>query len=232
LAFVFLASTAGRTDAIEKAPLTEYQARREKLAQQIRGSVLVLKAAEELELVRYFQEKNFFYLTGFDEPGSHLGARLHQAPPAEYLFIPARNPSQEQWTGVKLGPGPDAARITGVATVLPNGDLNKLLNTYREAGTPLLELKDVSSKIASMRQIKSAFEIAMIEKAIAATMKGIRAAAAVIAPGAMEYEIEATLEYEFRRNGAERPAFHRSSARARSPQSMHYNANGRKNGSE
>src|SRR5262245_16200751 len=38
-------------------------------------------------------------------------------------------------------------------------------------------------------------------------MKGEQAAARTIGPGVMEYEVEAALEYEFRRNGAERPGF-------------------------
>src|SRR5262245_2332344 len=38
-------------------------------------------------------------------------------------------------------------------------------------------------------------------------MKGEQAAARTIGPGVMEYEVEAALEYEFRRSGAERPGF-------------------------
>jgi Xaa-Pro aminopeptidase len=55
--------------------------------------------------------------------------------------------------------------------------------------------------------MKSATEVALLEKAIQITTKAEGAAAKVIAPGAMEYEVEAALEYEFRRNGAERPGF-------------------------
>src|SRR5262249_13973035 len=45
------------------------------------------------------------------------------------------------------------------------------------------------------------------EKAVQITMKGLQSAAHTISPGVMEYEVEAALEYEFRRNGAERPGF-------------------------
>ena len=102
LLLILVGSIAVRIDAVEKAPLTEYQNRRARLAEQIRGNVLVLKAAEDEELVKYYQEKNFFYLTGFDEPDATLVLDSSKTPPLEILFIPARNPSQEQWTGVKL----------------------------------------------------------------------------------------------------------------------------------
>ena len=104
----------------------------------------------------------------------------------------------------------------------------KTLNAYREASTPILGLKDVEAKIAALRQVKSAFEIAMIEKAISATMKGIRSAAKIIAPGVMEYEVEAALEYEFKRNGAERPGFPSIVGSGPFSTILHYNANTRK----
>ena len=54
--------------AIEKEPFGEYKARRERLAARIKGNVLVLRAAPDQELVKYQQERNFYYLTGFDQP--------------------------------------------------------------------------------------------------------------------------------------------------------------------
>ena len=46
-----------------------------------------------------------------------------------------------------------------------------------------------------------------MEKTVKITLSGHEAAARTIAPGAWEYEVEAALEYEFRRRGAERPSF-------------------------
>jgi Xaa-Pro aminopeptidase len=65
----------------------------------------------------------------------------------------------------------------------------------------------VQSDIAYLRQTKAPTEIALLEKAIQITLKAQQAAAKTIAQGVMEYEVEAALEYEFRRNGAERPGF-------------------------
>ena len=105
--------------AIDKEPIQEYRARRERLAELIKGDVLVLKAAPDQELVEYQQEHNFFYLTGFDEPGAILLLNAATTPPDEFLFIPDRKPAEERWTGAKLGPGPDAEKVTGFKKVLP-----------------------------------------------------------------------------------------------------------------
>src|SRR5262249_19529510 len=66
---------------------------------------------------------------------------------------------------------------------------------------------DVGPAIAELRQVKSTTEIALLEKAVQATLKGHEAAARTIGPGVIEYEVEAALEFEFRRYGAERPGY-------------------------
>src|SRR5262245_55067631 len=89
--------------AIEKEPLQEYRSRRERLADLIKGNVLVLKAAPDQELVEYQQERNFYYLTGFDEPDAIILLNAATTPPDEILFIPDRKLAEERWTGAKLG---------------------------------------------------------------------------------------------------------------------------------
>src|SRR5207244_524890 len=43
------------------------------------------------------------------------------------LFLPPRNPAQERWTGMRLGPDSTAVRVTGVARVLPTDSLDAVL---------------------------------------------------------------------------------------------------------
>ncbi len=193
--------------SIEKEPLQEYRLRRERLAERIKGNVLVLKAAPEQELVEYQQEDNFYYLTGFDEPNAILLLNAGTTPHEEVLFIPDRKPSEERWTGKKLGPGPEAERLTGFKQVLPMSEYESILAKASDGGKPVYGLPEAADDIAFLRQTKSQTEIALLEKAIRITMAAHRAVAQVIAPGVMEYEVEATLEYEFRRAGAERPGF-------------------------
>src|SRR5262249_18644354 len=205
--FIIVLLVAAPLLAIEKEPLQEYQSRRERLADLIKGNVLVLKAAPEQELVEYQQEPNFYYLTGFDEPDAIMLLNAATTPPDEILFIPERKPSDERWTGAKLGPGAEAEKATGFKKVLAISDFDSTLAKASEGNRAVLGLKDVADKIAAMRQVKSPTEIALLDKAIQITLKAQQAAAQAIAPGMMEYEVEAIVEFEFRRNGAERPGY-------------------------
>src|SRR5213075_2526384 len=110
--------------AIEKEPSQEYRARRERLARRIKGNALVLRAAPDEELVKYQPEPNFYYLTGFDEPNAVLLLNAAAEPPEEFLFLPERKLPEERWTGAKLGPGPEAERVTGFAKVLPTSEFD------------------------------------------------------------------------------------------------------------
>ncbi|MGE5236662.1 MAG: aminopeptidase P N-terminal domain-containing protein [Acidobacteriota bacterium] len=60
------------------------------------------------------QEPNFFYLTGVELPNAALLLERER----ETLFLPARRPAIEAWTGPKLGPGGDTARLLGFDAVL------------------------------------------------------------------------------------------------------------------
>ena len=201
-AFLFTAALA-----IEKEPSQEYHNRRIRLAERIKGNVAVLHAAPDQELVKYQQERNFYYLTGFDEPNATLLLDASTNPPQEYLFLPERKTAEERWTGVKLGPGAEAERVTGFAKVLPEAEFDGILKKVSEHAKSVYKLKDIENDIAYLRQVKSPTELSLLEKAIDITDKAQEAAARTIGPGVMEYEVEAALEYEFRRNGAERPGF-------------------------
>jgi Xaa-Pro aminopeptidase len=207
LAFFLLTLVVLPLFAIEKEPLQEYRSRRERLAERIKGNVLVLRAAPGQELTEYQPERNFYYLTGFDEPDAILLLDAASASTREFLFVPERKLAEERWTGQKLGPGPEAEKVTGFAKVLPVSEFDATLKRASEGAKAVYGLKEAGGDIAYLRQTKSATEIALLEKAIQITMKAQQAAARAIAPGTMEYEVEAALEYEFRRNGAERPGF-------------------------
>jgi len=193
--------------AIPKEPPQEYHARRERLAQRIKGNALVMRAAPDRELTKYHPEPNFYYLTGFDEPNAILLLDAASDPPQEYLFLPERKPAEERWTGPKLGPGAEAEKATGFAKVLPVSQFDSTLKRVSDRAKSVYNLHDVEADIAYLRQVKSSTELALLEKAIQITTKAEEAAARTIAPEVMEYEVEAAVEYEFRRNGGEGPGF-------------------------
>lgn len=122
--------------ALQRQPNADYRARREKLAQKTGGGVVVLFASVEAEgpndLWGFHQDDNFYYLSGWNEPGAALliAAAEGKRPYTEILFLPGHNPAQERWTGPKLGPeDPRAPQITGFERVEPLDQLrNELVN--------------------------------------------------------------------------------------------------------
>ncbi len=72
---------------------------------------------------------------------------------------------------------------------------------------PGLGLKDAYPLVDQLRARKSPAELALIRKAAEISAAGHRAAMQAIAPGMHEYDLQAVLEYTFRRLGSERPAY-------------------------
>jgi len=118
--------------------------RRQAIASKTTGGAVLLFASDEAEgpndLYGYRPDDNFFYLSGWSEPGAALlimaGSTTADNAYTEILFLPNHNPSQEKWTGPKLGPeNPDAGKITGFdrVEVIDNlrADLVHLLPTER-----------------------------------------------------------------------------------------------------
>src|SRR5277367_1854772 len=98
--------------ALDRQSTSDYHARRIALADKLNGGIAILFAAEEplLDFMPYRQDEDFYYLTGWNEPGAAL---LIEAPqpaqgtrPArayrEVMFLPTRNLRMELYTGVKL----------------------------------------------------------------------------------------------------------------------------------
>jgi len=118
--------------------------RRQAIASKTTGGAVLLFASDEAEgpndLYGYRPDDNFFYLSGWSEPGAALlimaGSTTADNAYTEILFLPNHNPSQEKWTGPKLGPENfDAGKITGFdrVEVIDNlrADLVHLLPTER-----------------------------------------------------------------------------------------------------
>jgi Xaa-Pro aminopeptidase len=69
---LFLLSALTLAQAIERQPSSRYHERRVALANQLHGGIAILFAAEEpvLDFDPYRQDSDFFYLTGWNEPGA------------------------------------------------------------------------------------------------------------------------------------------------------------------
>lgn len=135
---LLLLATTTSLFALDRQPAAVYHTRREHLSAALQGGVAVLFAAEEpqLDFMPYRQDSDFYYLTGWNEPGAALmieapaeATGLHPARAYhEILFLPTRNLHLELYTGPKLdAASPDAPRVTGVEEVQPMTALPRML---------------------------------------------------------------------------------------------------------
>ena len=239
--FVFLILFSLSACAFERQDNHDYRERRVALAKLMQGGTLVLFAPTEAEgpnnLFGFRQNDDFYYLTGWAEPGAAvlISGATDSSPYTEILFLPAHNVTQEKWTGPKLGPeSPDAARTTGFDRVEVldkiHDELVKILPQPRaivytamgdnSASSGPVEwlrrtnsfpnyvaFRDARPLIAHLRTVKDAGEIALITHAVEASEASHRAALKAIHPGVTEREISALMQYEFGKRGCERPAY-------------------------
>jgi Xaa-Pro aminopeptidase len=142
--------------------------------------------------------------------------------PLEILYLPLRNRSEEIFDGPRMeADDPGVAEKTGFAAVEPlaklKGELGALAKDFPEIYTelpgrdddgyphaaiwskwvkeaaPKATLKDVSSQVGTLRSIKSPGELALIQKAIDASIDAHFAAMKLMRPGLYEYQVAARM---------------------------------------
>jgi len=91
------------------------------------------------------------------------------------------------------------ARVTGW--------INQVRGRARSGVTAPGEIKDVHALLDEMRLVKGPEELAVMRRAAAITTGAHRRAMRAARPGRAEYEVEAELLHEFRRHGAQAPAY-------------------------
>jgi len=91
-----------------------------------------------------------------------------------------------------------------------------------------LRVGNLSLETAPLRLVKDADELARLRKAIALTTAAEREAMGLIKPGVYEYEVEALIEYTFRRGGAERLGFPSIVGSGPNSVALHYDKNRRR----
>jgi Xaa-Pro aminopeptidase len=218
-------------------PVERLAARRDAVLERIGTGVAVVRSGKPRSLDRdfpqdsdYREDNNFFYLTGLEAPGGSLvliGRK--NRPDSAILYLPARESATEQWTGSTLGPGPEASRLTGIAEIRPASEAKTEIDrVVAGRGRERLPVRDAADELAPLRQIKDAEEIRRLREAVAITGEGLRAAMRAARPGMYEYELEALVEYEFRRRGAERLGFPSIVGSGPNGTTLHYDENRRR----
>jgi len=174
---LLLSCLASFSHALDRQPNTDYRARRQAIASKADGGIVLLFAPPEADgpnaVYGYRPDNNFYYLSGWSEPGAALLIApaiqpkddKDKHPVREYteiLFLPAHNYVQEKWTGPKLGPeNPDGSRITGFdhVEVLDNlrGELVRLLAQQKSViYTDVPTANDDSNSTTSIEWLKRA----------------------------------------------------------------------------
>ena len=226
-----------------KMPVKEFRARRANLRKALDGAMVLFGRVEGRdEVFRSDQEPNFFYLTGWSQPG----ARLLITPTEEILFLPHHNERTEHFQGKRASAeDPGVQVITGFEQVLPierfESELDKALSAHErfyallnlpsteklQTRYPFREISDAARPITKLRVKKSPAELAAIQRATDVTLQAHRDAWKRITPGMYEYQIHATLEDAFLENGCEAVAYAPIVGSGPNSVVLHYSANRR-----
>lgn len=216
--------------------------------------VVVLGAREPAQdYMEFYQNPGMLYLSGIKEPEAALVMVKERGRVSETLFVLPRDPAAETWTGARMGkegatkltgiPARDRAALTQVLDSLGRGTLPFYVigevGGDGENGTlsvddqyiaslktkhPRLQVTPANAMLEQVRGKKSASELAMIRRAVEITVAAQKEAIRAMPTVKNEYEIEALIEYVFRRNGAERPSFATIVGAGPNSTTLHYGA--------
>jgi Xaa-Pro aminopeptidase len=103
----------------------------------------------------------------------------------------------------------------------------KLITSYGKRGTGPKAIEDVGFTLHGMRMVKSEAELALMRRAIAISVEAHNVAREMAQPGRYEYEIQAEMDYIFRKNGAQGPAYPSIVASGENACILHYTTNNR-----
>jgi Xaa-Pro aminopeptidase len=228
----------------QSIPIAEYRERRAELRKSLDGVMVLMGAADPVDMHdTFYQEPNFAYLTGWQEPGAALLLTAKE----EILFLAPRVGHRETYNGRTTGPNEaDAAQKAGFDKVVPRASLEAhFVRTAESAGTiytldgdlharkltrlaPLHQRRDAAELVTKLRLKKSAAEVALIRKATEATVAAHRAAWTRMRPGLAEYQIAATMVGTYLELGCERSAYAPIVASGPNSVVLHYSANRRR----
>ncbi len=215
-------------------------------------SLLILSAAPETLRQPdvshpYRQDSNFYYLTGFQDPG----ALLALSPSGRsVLLIPDKDPKKELWSGPMLSPAAAKKRFL-MDEAHPVSELDQRLGRMfkgpgRSAGSgprrvfynrgrhPFFDRKlrkfagsflSAEEFLAPLRRIKDAWELSHLKKAAAATAYGHRAIARALRPGINERALHGVFLKSIMERGAPREGYSSIIASGGRAATLHYTKN-------
>ncbi|MBN1879388.1 aminopeptidase P N-terminal domain-containing protein [bacterium] len=199
----------------------------------------------------FCQDKNFYYLTGYNNPSAAILFRKTGNNLTCTMFVILLTPLQIHWNGYLPGPE-EVKEITGIDSVTslenlnkqigftlsnvdylyldfqpvpPHSPLSETLQAVEEIRktNPQVEIRRAHSLLAGLREIKHPLEIERIRKAIDVTHAGIDGLLNQLKPGSTEYELEACFNFELHKRRCF-PAFQTIIASGANATVLHYSS--------
>jgi len=191
-----------------------FRQRRERLLSALEGGPAIISAAAGAD---------FIYLTGFTGERQAVAVLDPAAEHSFTLFTAPRRPMATLWDGEV--PGIEGAMETyGADTAYPTGEIERMLprllegrsslfihggdqrtreslRSWAEEDTNRVLHTTLAPIVHEMRVVKDEWEIAHLEKAIEVTALAHRRVLQTVEPGQREYDVQAEIEYVFRKNG-------------------------------
>jgi Xaa-Pro aminopeptidase len=192
----------------------------------------------------------------FLSPGKGIYIDLKQKYVNELIFVPKTDSQKELWDGPRPNIE-EISKISQIEEVLPNSEMEVYMenllskvdtlffddsnislfepNTYegkiiKRAKEKFykFETASINNKIIKMREIKTQSEIMLIKKAVSITAEAHKNVMKAVKPGMYECELEAIIEYTFKKNGARENGFLPIVGSGPFSCFLHYNKNDRK----
>ena len=211
--------------------------RRRVLAAMPEGSALLLPTNPERVRSNdtefpFRPSSDFYYLTGFDEPGAWALLRKDGGDESFTMWVLPKDPEKEIWTGIRTGPegaverfGADVSFVEGELSEKLGERLGEVTDLYfdfgrhpeveprvmsvlaalrkgRKGGKGPTALRDATALLSEFRIRKTEDELGLMREGARVTGDAHIAAMEQVRPGMHEYEIQALVEYTFRRQGA------------------------------
>ncbi len=232
----------------------EYHKRRQRLCHKLsKNSLAVLFSAEFKKRSNdteypYRQDSNFYYLSGFVEDNACLVFLKKKKKTKTILFVAKKDKTKELWSGKRLGRKLAKKQflvdevfeynelfiklkeyLDGKKRVFYDFNLDyskvKILKRYsKEAHS----YGNIAYLVQAMRLAKSDSEIQLIQKAISVTKDAHHIAMSKASSLEYEYQLQAEIEYIFKKNGAYSDAYTSIVACGNSANTLHYIKNNKK----
>ena len=226
----------------------EYSTRRTALASKLKkDSIMVLFSASMKQRSNdteypYRQNSNFYYMCGFKEDNAALVIVKGKKSVKTYLFVQKKDKVLELWTGKRLGEK-KAQNYFDVDKVFTTDKFesklalqikeskhlyydfsmdDKRVDKLREKSLSICSHKNIAHEIGMLRLCKSEAEIGLIKKALSITKEAHHTAMKMAKKLPTETELQAEIEYVFKKNGAYSDAYTSIVACGNNANTLHY----------